>query len=310
MAFISPGPYSARRVFWASQETVVDWFASAANTAGWFDLSTDGVLVCGKAVRGETLIWTTVDLWAMQYIGGALLYSFTKVGNNCGIISHHAMVALDTGAYWMGTGKFFHYDGFAKPIPCEVSDYVFLNFNATYAFKVWALANPKFNEITWFYPSANATNCDRSVTYNYLEGHWRVDAFGRTCGVPYQAGAVTQCPVMIDSSGNVYDHETGSTRTGQTVYLESGPMEIGEGDQVMRVQRIVPDDRTAGDVSASLYTSLHPNDSETLNGPYTLASPTSVRLTARQVRLRITEVVATTWRVGMIRLGAIASGRR
>jgi hypothetical protein len=115
---------------------------------------------------------------------------------------------------------------------------------------------------------------------------------------------------MIDSSGNVYDHETGSTRTGQTVYLESGPMEIGEGDQVMRVQRIVPDDRTAGDVSASLYTSLHPNDSETLNGPYTLASPTSVRLTARQVRLRITEVVATTWRVGMIRLGAIASGRR
>lgn len=115
---------------------------------------------------------------------------------------------------------------------------------------------------------------------------------------------------MIGSDGTIYDHETGEDRDGQTITLESGPMEVGNGDQVQRIQRIVPDDKTLGDVSASLYTALSPDGTETEHGPYTLTEITSVRLTARQVRIKLTEVVAAAWRVGTIRLGAIAGGRR
>lgn len=302
--------YSARRVYWASQETIVTWIPAGTNTAGWFDLATDGVLMCGAPVRGQTLLWTTTDVWAMSYIGGTLVYSFQRAGNNCGIVSQRAVVVIDTTAYWMGNGKFFAYDGFVRTIPCEVTDYVFLNLNTAQSGKVWGLANPKFSEVTWHYPTGSSTECDSYVTYNYLENHWTFGTVARTCGVPYQAGAAAQVPVLIDSTGKIYDHETGNARTGQTVYLESGPMELGDGDQVMRVQRIVPDDRTLGNVSASLYTSMFPDDVEVSNGPYTLAEPTSVRVTARQVRLRIVEVVASAWRIGIIRLGAIAAGRR
>ena len=302
--------YSGRRVYWATQETISDWIPTATNSAGSFDLATDGVLVCGKATRGQTLLWTTTDLWTMTYIGGDLYYSFQRVGNHCGIIGQHAAVVLDSGAYWMGTGKFFAFDGYVRTIPCEVNDYVFGSFNTAQASGVTAIANPQFSEVTWYYPSASATNNDRYVTYNYAENHWSFGSVGRNCGVPYQAGAATQVPVLIDANGVIYDHETGDARTGQTVYLESGPMELGEGDQVMRVQRIVPDDKTLGNVTALLYTALFPDDSEVANGPYTLSSPTSVRVTARQVRLRLTEAVASAWRVGVVRLGAIAGGRR
>jgi hypothetical protein len=84
----------------------------------------------------------------------------------------------------------------------------------------------------------------------------------------------------------------------------------------MRIQRIVPDDKTLGDVTASLYTSMAPDATETTdaaspaNGPYTLASVTSVRLTARQVRLKITESAAAAWRVGTVRIGVVPGGRR
>lgn len=302
--------YSARRLYWASQETIADWIATAINTAGSFDLATDGILMCGKAVRGQTLLWTTTDLWTMTYIGGDLLYSFARVGNNCGIVGQHAAIVLDAGAFWMGINKFLSYDGYVRTLVCDVNDYVFGALNTAQFSKVWCLANPQFGEVTWFYPTGSNTECDSYVTYNYQEAHWSFGTMARSCGVTIQPAGLFLGPVMIDASGHIYDHETGQSRTGQTPFLESGPMEIGDGDTVMRLQRIVPDDHSLGDVAAYLYTAMAPDGAETLNGPYTLASQTSVRVTARQVRLRLVETVADAWRVGVIRLGAIAGGRR
>lgn len=304
------GDTTGQHLRWPSQQTVTDWTPSAINTAGDFTLETQGMLVCGQKTRGQTLLWTTTDVWTMTYIGGDLIYSFARVGDNCGIVGIFAAVVLDTKAYWMGYGQFFSFDGYVKPIACEVSDYVFGSLNLTYAFKIWTLANPQYGEITWFYPSGSSIEVDRYVTYNYQEEHWSFGTLVRTTGVTRQAGATSPVPVMFGADGSVYDHETGDARTGQTVFLESGPMTLGDGDNVMRMQRIVPDDKTQGDVSASLYTSMYPDSAETLNGPYTLASPTSIRLTARLVRLRLTEAVATAWRVGTVRIGAIVGGRR
>ncbi len=302
---------SVRRVYWASQETVTDWMPNATNSAGAFDIATDGSIMCGVRTKTATLLFTTTDLWSATYIGQPFYYGFRKEGTNCGIISQRAFVLLDTGAYWMGFGKFHHYDGFVRTLPCEVNDYVFGSFKQSLSHLVWAVANPQFNEITWYYPSASATtHTDRYVTYNYVEDHWVFGELDRACGVSRIPGATLVGPVLIDSSGNIYDHETGAAHGGATPSLQSGPIEMGNGDRVMRVQRIVPDDETLGDVRAYLYTSFYPDQSETLNGPYTLSNPTPIRLTARQIRLRLDEVNATSWRVGVIRLGIVLAGRR
>lgn len=301
--------YSIRRVYWASQEQIFDFRPAASNTAGSFDLSTDGALICGKAARGMTLLWTTTDVWSATYIGGEFVYRCDRLGANCGIVGHHAVALCDVGAFWMGVGKFFMFDGFTKTLDCDVSDYVFGSFNASAASTVWALANPQFNEVTWFYPSSASSTPDRYVTYNYREGHWVVGILSRAAGVTQFAGSTSQVPVMVSSSGAIYDHETGNARVG-TVYVQSGPVELDDGDHVMRIQRIVPDDKTAGDVNATLTTFMYPDDTGTANGPYTLASPTSVRLTARSVMLALTEVAASAWRVGIVRLGIIRGGRR
>lgn len=302
--------YSRRRVYWADQETLNAWTAQATNTAGSFDLATDGLLVCAHPARGQTLLFTTTDVWTMTYIGGPLVFSFAQAGKHCGIVSQQAACVLDTAAYWMGVDhRFFRYDGFVQPIPCDVQDYVFGNFNDAVNYKVWSFANPAFNELTWFYPSSLSSTCDRYVTYNYVEDHWSLGQLDRSTGVTYLAGERT--PLLATHTGTLYTHETGNARGNiGDAYLESGPVEMGDGDRVVRVQRIVPDDETQGDVTATLYSSFFPDQAETTYGPYTLASPTSVRITARQFRIRLTEAAATAWRVGTLRIGGVLGGRR
>lgn len=310
---LTSGLPNPRTVAWATQEgglAVADWTPSATNTAGSFDLSTNGQLVCGRRSRGTTLLWTTVDLWGATYIGGEFVYRFDQLGNNCGIISPNACVVNDTAAYWMGQNGFYRFDGFVQPLPCDVQDYVFGSFNRTYSHLIWAMENPAFSEVTWYYPHAAQTELTRYVTYNYRENHWVYGTLCRTCGVPYIPG-VTTTPVMMHSGGTIYTHETGTGRASEgTPYLESGPMEIGDGDNLASLQKIIPDDKTVGDVNLTIFTAPNPDTAETSNGPYTLTAQTSIRVKARQMRLKLTEAVASAWRVGVIRLGVVQSSRR
>ena len=297
---------------WASQEGVAataDWIADGVNTAGNFELNTNGSLVCGCRAKGTNLLFTTVDLWSMSYIGGTLLYGFTQVGNKCGIISPHAYVVNDSAVFWMGHEGFYTYDGFVKPLPCDVQDYVFGSINRTYAHYIWAVEGPAYGEITWFYPHAAQTEITRYVTYNLRENHWVYGTLVRTAGVHAQPTGVV--PVMCNASGTIFDHETGSSRNSEgTPTLQSGPIELGEGDRLLQIQSLLPDDKTVGDLSLYIYTAPNPDTAEVQNGPYTLTARTTLRLKARQVRVAFVEAVATTWRVGLIRLGVLPSSRR
>jgi hypothetical protein len=246
----------------------------------------------------------------MQYIGGQFVYRFDQIGNKCGIISTNAVVVTDTAAFWMGENGFYAHDGFVKPLPCDVHDYVFGSLNRTYAHYIWAVENPTFGEITWFYPHAGQTEISRYVTYNYRENHWVTGTLSRTTGIASQPGT-TVFPVMCNASGVVFNHETAYARNSEgTPSLESGPMELGNGDHLVSLQKVVPDDKTVGDVSLTVYTAPNPDTTETEHGPYTLTAQTSIRLKARQIRVKLTEAVATGWRVGTVRLGVLQSSRR
>lgn len=303
------GVPSSRTVYWPSQETIDDWTPTALNTAGDFNLTTEGSLVCGAKIRGATLLFTTKDLHTATYIGGEFVYRFDRAGDNCGIISPHAAVVIDTAAYWMGHQQFFTFDGFARPIPCDVQDYVFNSFNRSYAHLVWALSNPIYGEVTWFYPSGAATTADRYVTYNYRENHWVTGTLTRHAGVT--AIPPNTNPILIGATGTIYTHETGTGRNSEgTPSLESGPLELEGGDNLVALQSILPDDKTVGNVNLTIYTAPNPDTTETSNGPYTLTARTTIRLKARQMRVKLTEAVASAWRVGTIRLGVIKSSRR
>ncbi len=299
---------SVRTVLWPSQETLTDWTPTAENSAGSFPLATEGALRGGVRVRGRTLLLTTTDAHTATYIGGEFVYRFEQAGIGCGLIATNAVLGLDTAAYWMGPKGFYVYDGFVKRIPCEVEDYVFGSLNRAVAFLIWAYANPAYSEVTWHYPSAAATACDRYVTYNYAENTWTYGTLARSAGVSAQPPGIV--PVLLGDDGVVYDHETGVLTEAPLPYLESGPVQLDTADQVMQVQKLYPDEKTLGQVNATFYGRFQPLGSETTYGPFTLAAETDVRFTARLVRVRFTQVASAAWRLGTLLLGIVPSGRR
>lgn len=301
-----------RKVQWADQESMTTWTPTATNQAGDFILPGPGQILLGKRARGETLIWTTSDLFAMRYIAGQLVYSFQQVGSDCGPISSRAVAMVDgTRAFWMGQESFYVYNGFAQPISSEVSDYVYNDMNRLQSSKIHAVPMPEFGAVWWYYCSSGSSDIDRYVVYNYVDDHWAVGELNRTAGVPR---GVFQYPMAADKTGAIYDHERGSTYldtngSGLTPFAESGPFEVAQGNRLAVVQELIPDEKTLGDVQMKIFTRLYPTADETEHGPFTMTNPTSVRMTGRQVRVRA-EQVSTGWRLGDVRLDVEPGSRR
>jgi hypothetical protein len=296
-----------RKVSWCDQENNTVWTPSATNQAGDFELNSVGSLKCGKRVRGINLLFTDVDVHAATYIGLPYVYSFEKAGSGCGVISSQAVAAIDTAAIWMSKSGFWVYDGYVKPLVSDVGDYIFQNINYNQASKVYAVHNSKYGEIIWFYPSSASNENDSYVVYNYREAHWAIGTLSRTAGTDR---GVFVNPLMISSDGYIYEHEVGFAYDSAVPYAESGPYEIGNGDNIMSVRRVIPDEQTLGEVVVSFKTRMYPMATETTYGPYSAAQPTDVRFAARQVKVRYTGDVLDDWRVGVNRFDVVAMGKR
>ena len=301
-----------RKIFWSDIENNTIWAATSTNAAGDHTLNTTGDLLGGIKVRGQILIFTTDDVHTASYVGQPYIYQFNQVGNQCGRVCANAgAVAINT-AYWMGRSAqgFFSYDGYMRSIPCDVEDYVISQINNGQASKVQAWHNTLYTEIVWFYPSG--TEIDSYVAYNYVEDHWSVGTLARTATT---SRGIFNFPIMFDSSGNPYEHEVGGTYqdTGDDAivpYVESGPIELGNGNRTMSATGLIPDVTALGDITTSFYTRMYPTDSDTEHGPFTMTQPTSVRFTGRTVRMRCTSDSANAWKVGVPRLKMQAGGKR
>jgi len=298
-----------RLVQWPDQQSLTSWAVAAGSKAGSFPLQTGGRLMAGKRSDRETLLWTDADLWAAVFIGGTLVYSFQRRGTDCGLLGPNAVCMAGGAAYWMSSKQFFTYGypGPIRPIPCEVSDYVFGDLSLAQRAKITAVSMAQFGEVWWFYPSASQTGTenDRYVKLNRISGTWDTGNLGRAAGVGTD---VFPNPQFWASDGTLYTHENGQNRSGQVAFVESGP--LTDGDRVLRIQSLIPD-TLQGPLQATLFGKDHPQSAESTFGPYQLSAITDVRLTTRQPRIKLDDLgAAVDWRLGTINLGVIPAGYR
>lgn len=297
-----------RKVAWSDLENNTIWTPASTNLAGSITLQTTGRIVTAKRVRGQNLILTDIDAHTLTYVGQPFVYQAEIAGRACGAVSANCAAVLDNMCVWMGARGFHVFDGYVKPLQCDVYDYVFNNINTNQISKVYAVNNAQYNEVWWFYPSANSTENDSYVAWDYVENHWTIGTLARTAGTDR---SVFRNPIMVGANGYIYDHEVGLNYDSSAPYAESGPVQIGNGDNIMYINEMIPDERNQGGVQATFKTRYYPNGDEASYGPYSLTNPTSVRFNGRQVKMRVTTTnPATNWRVGTQRLNAVAGGRR
>lgn len=296
------GTSDPRTVDWCDQENNTLWAPSATNQAGSFPLQTGGRLMCGSRVKGLTLLFTDLDVHAAQYIGGTLVYGFDKVGDNCGVISRQAVASFGTGeAAWMSpTLNFWLWNGGSiVPLACEVLDYIRQDINLLQVSKVVAIVNSANFEIEWRYCSSSSSEIDRCVVWQYKDNYWNIGRPARTCGVDK---GVFQYPILISADGKLYDHELGWDYGGAVPYVTTGPLELGNGDNIMHVMGLYPDDATVGDVTASFTVRRNTDDSGVNFGPYSLSQKTDLRFSGGQLEMTVRGAAMTNWRFGIPKL--------
>jgi len=300
-----------KQISWCDFEDRDTWTPSTTNQAGSQVLQTSGQIMCAAQGRGNTLIITDTDCHSATYVGPPYIYQFSRVGTHCGAVSRKSAVSTDRGVFWYGQENFFVYDGnTVSVLPCDVHDYVFGDFNTSQQSKVWGMVNGSHQEVWWFYPSNSATECDRYVAYDFMERHWLVGELSRTAGI---SRGVFAYPIMankLTESTDLMDHEIGHNYDGSTVFAETGPIALGAGEQIVKVNSVIPDEKTQGDVQMTFKTRFHPNEADRSYGPFDPTNPTSLRFSGRQFRMRVEQDQAVDWRVGIMRLNTIAGGTR
>lgn len=328
-----PGAGDPMMVRWCDQSDYQVWLASTTNQAGSFRLSRGNRIVGGLQSANAGLLWTDFSLWAMQYIGYPLVFSFREIGENCGLIAQKAAVAAGSIAYWMSDHGFFRIaGGGVEQIPCTVWDFVYKDLDQTNQDKCVAALNFHFSEVWFFFPSLSGGTgeIDSYVKYNMAENLWDCGRLVRTAWTDANRPGA---PLGVDGGGLVQQHDVttdanGAAMTG--VFVQSGFVDLGDGGEIILANRVIPDFVWTGSgqnpsLSLTFLIRNFPGDTPTTMGPFTVTPTTefitltsllqdgktpAVGIRGREIAVRISsDGLGVFWRNGTNRVRSHPDGR-
>ena len=317
-------------VAWSDQENAAVWEPLATNTAGSFRLSAGSQIIGAIRARQETLIWTDTALYSMTFIGQPFTFGINLVNEGVGLISPNGAVNTPKGIFWMDKKGFYTYSGAVQDIPCTVQNYVFSDFNQGQAFQVFGFVNKEFDEVGWFYCSADSEVINRYVVYNYEDGAWSIGQLTRSSWLDEGIFNTPMATYSTNDVGYLYNHETGNDDDGSpmdNVFIESSDFALGNGEQFQSISKIIPDVKFTGSggsgqtINFVLKQRNYPGESLATDSTNTCTATTTkidTRLRARQAALRIESDddnslgarLGVGFRVGATRMDLKVNGRR
>ena len=315
---------------WSDTENPAVWNPTEINSAGGLRIPSGSEFISAVETKNEILVWSDDSVHALKYIGAPFEYSISRLAMTS-LVAPNATVSANDLVFWMGQNGFYQYDGRVFGIPCPVKDYVFNDLNWNQAEKITGGSNMSFNEVWWFYPSLNSQENDKYVLYNYNEKVWSVGTIVRTAWIDR---SIEDYPRAAGVDGYIYFHDIGqddgSTSPASPIasFIESGPMEIGEGETFGFAWRMIPDVTfrnssatnpavdfvlLAQDYSGSNFSQIKDNNTTlSVRVPVEqFTEQTYFRLRGRMMTMRLESTgVGVAWRLGIPRVDIRSDGRR
>jgi hypothetical protein len=229
---------------WSDQESPFVWEPNPTNQAGSLRLSLGSEIIAAVQTRQEIVVITNQALYSLQYLGPPFIWGAQPLGDNISIMGPNAATVASSVVYWMGVDKFYTYDGRLQTLNCDLRRYVFNDINRGQNQQVFAGTNEGFNEVWWFYCSANSIVIDKYVIFNYAENVWYYGTMARTAWL--DTGLLNQ-PVAATYNYKIVSHEVGvddnesSTPAPIEAYISSSEFDIEDGHNVAQVWRMLPD---------------------------------------------------------------------
>jgi hypothetical protein len=329
---------------WSDQESVTNWTPAVTNQAGSIRLSHGSRIVTAMQSRQEILVWTDSTLYSMQYLGPPYVWGTTLLGDNVSIAGPNAAALASGVTYWMGVDKFYKYDGRVQTLNCDLLRFIYNDINRGQFDQVFASTNEGFNEVWWFYCTADSNENNRYVVYNYLENVWYYGSMARSAWLDT---GLRNYPLAATYSSNIVYHENGVDDCTDSLegvpmesFITSAQFDIGDGNNFAFVWRMLPDLTFAGSTagtSPSMTIQLLPlqNSGSGYNDPISIGGTSAtgtqavtatqtypidldtyngqlnIRVRGRQMSMRLAcNTPGTQWQMGSPRIDTRPDGRR
>jgi hypothetical protein len=312
------GSFNPMLVRWSDQGDNTQWTPAVSNLSGEFPLSQGSTMMSGLVTRAQNFLWSDTAVYTMQFTGDVnSVFVIRAAGDGCGLHAPHAVCASANGVFWISCDNFYSFNGQVPVIlPSTVRRDFFENIDPHHRVKSFAAWNSAYGEVWFHYPDLrDATNeCSRYVAVN-PKGAWVPGTFDRTAWVP---SGVFHHPIAFGTDNKIYYHEmpgAGDDGAALEAFIESGFIDVGDGDTLYVIKRIVPDfEDQAGNVDITLKTRMWPNQAATSRGPFIATTATDkldCRIKARQIAVRLeSSDIDSFWGLGAIAFDAQESGEK
>jgi len=317
------GTFDPLLIRWATQDQPNVWTPLVTNSAGFIRLSRGSKIVCAVTTRQEILVYTEGTLNSLQFLGTADVFGIQELADNISVISPRCVSVVNNVAYWMGKDKFYAYSGRVETLPSTLRNHVFTNLNYAQADQIVSGTNEGWNEIWWFYPTANSQVNDAYVVYNHLEKIWYYGTIHRTAWLD---SPVREYPQAVGDN-KLYNHELGTNDDTLPLLanIASSDFDLVDGDQFILTKRIIPDISFSGSTASTPTATMYIKPRNFPGNVYTNTESqpvieTSVdvyteqifmRARARQMAIEIASTdLNVQWQLGSPRLDGRPDGRR
>ncbi len=312
------GDFNANLLRWSDQDNYRTWVPSSTNVAGEFSLGKGSKAVCGGQVGERNLILTDDAAYTASFTNNG--YSVRLVGQGCGAVGQRALAIHNNRAFWPSLNGFYAYDGAqVLAIECPVKDRYVGQLKQYQENKTYAWINNEYGEVWFHYPhTSDGNEISRYLIFNFIEqgNPWSFGTFNRTC---WTRSGVYKNPIAIDSSGNIWSHETGTSMSGSITlpYIETGYVTGEAGDRWLGCRRYYPDfESQTGDILFTVTGKRAPQGQNNTQIVGPLLLPLNKRsvdflLAARQLKFKWASYSSTTqWRLGIVGLEMLADKER
>jgi hypothetical protein len=222
------GAFDPLLIRWATQDQPNVWTPLVTNSAGFLRVSRGSAIVCAIATRQEILVFTEGTLNSLQYLGTTDVFGLQELSDNISILSPRSVVTVNNTAYWLGHDKFYAYGGRVETLPCTIRNHIFQNLNYDQADQIISGTNEGYNEVWWFYPTADSQINNAYVIYNHLEKIWYYGTIDRTAWTDSSLREYPQAVTGTYVTGSI----SGTTLTVTAVsagFLQVGSVISGTG---------------------------------------------------------------------------------
>ena len=324
------GSFDPLLIRWSNQDEPQNWTPLVTNSAGFIRVSRGDRIIRAIPTRQEILVYTNATLNSLQFLGTTDVFGIQELSDNISIASPRAVTTVNNQAFWMGTDKFYTYSGRVDTLPCTLRNHVFENINFDQLEQIVCGTNEQWNEVWWFYPTADSSVNNAYVIYNHFDKIWYYGSINRTAWNDSPLRQFPQAAGGVVDAQYIYNHETGvdDDLAPMSSYITSSDFDIVDGEQFLLIKRIIPDVSFDGSNMAT-----NPNPSVTFTmkprnfpGSAYGTSPAKnvieltvdtytdqvfMRARARQMGMEISSTaIGVNWQLGSPRLDGRPDGKR